>query len=220
MHDVAHPQQPAPEPAARMKQLEIGGGKALALEQRERQRIAERHHHRRRGRRRQTHRAGLGGSRQQQHDIGRLGEGRSRAAGDRDQRNVEPARIGDDVGEFGRFAGIRQGEDGVLGADHAEIAVARLGGVDELRRRAGRGEGRGDLAGDMAALAHPGDDDAPAHGGARVDRSSERAVERFGEAFEPGDLGADDAAGNGEIARSSVASRTRFSATRKSLIAS
>ena len=104
------------------------------------------------------------------------------------------------------LARIRQGENGVFGADHAEVAVARLDGMDELRRRAGRGEGRGDLAGDMAALAHAGDDDAPARRGASVDRSFESTVERFGEAFEPGDLGADDASGNGEVAcRSPVA---------------
>ena len=37
--------------------------------------------------------------------------------------------------------------------------MARLGGMDELRRRAGGGEGRRDLARDVAALAHAGDDD-------------------------------------------------------------
>ena len=56
-----------------------------------------------------------------------------------------------------------------LGRDHAEIAVARLGRMDELRRRAGRGEGGGDLARDMAALAHAGDDDAARRGGEQVD---------------------------------------------------
>ena len=40
-----------------------------------------------------------------------------------------------------------------LGRDHAEIAVAGLGGMDEERRRAGGGKGRGDLAADMADLA-------------------------------------------------------------------
>ena len=60
-----------------------------------------------------------------------------------------------------------------LGGDHAEIAVARLAGMDELRRRAGRGEGRGDLARDMAALAHAADDDAARHRGEQLDRRGE-----------------------------------------------
>ena len=53
--------------------------KPLRSSERDRQRVAERHHHRRRGGRRQSHRAGLGRARQQQHDIGRLGQGRARA---------------------------------------------------------------------------------------------------------------------------------------------
>ena len=44
--------------------------------------------------------------------------------------------------------------------------MARLGGVDELRRRAGGGESGGKLLADMAAFAHAGDDQpapAPLH---------------------------------------------------------
>ncbi len=36
--------------------------------------------------------------------------------------------------------------------------MAGLGGMNEERRGAGRGKGRGDLAADMARLAEPGDD--------------------------------------------------------------
>ena len=42
--------------------------------------------------------------------------------------------------------------------DHAEVAVARLARMHEKGGRAGRGEGRGDLAPDVAGLAHAGDD--------------------------------------------------------------
>ena len=54
--------------------------------------------------------------------------------------------------------------------------MAGLGRMDELRRRAGGGEGGGDLAGDMAALAHAGDDDAPGHArpGDRAPRPTRR----------------------------------------------
>ena len=57
--------------------------------------------------------------------------------------------------------------------DHAEIAVARFARMHEQRRRAGGGEGRGDLAPDMAGLAHAGDDDAALRGADQVDRGGE-----------------------------------------------
>ena len=64
--------------------------------------------------------------------------------------------------ELDRLAGPGDGEDHVLARDHAEIAVARLGRMHEEGRRAGRGEGGGDLLADVAALADAGDDDAAA----------------------------------------------------------
>ena len=91
-------------------------------------------------------------------DIGGLGERAVRPAGDRHQRNAHALGIGDDVAEFGRAAGIGEGNQPVILGDHAEIAVACLGRMDEQGRRSGGGEGGGDLAGDMAALAHAGDD--------------------------------------------------------------
>ena len=51
----------------------------------------------------------------------------------------------------------------------------------------------------MPALSQSGDDDASTHGGTSVDGGFERTAERLGEAFEPGDLGTDDAPGDGEI---------------------
>jgi hypothetical protein len=50
----------------------------------------------------------------------------------------------------------------VVAGDHAEVAMAGLGRMDEVGRGAGAGQGRGDLAPDMAGLAHAADDDAPA----------------------------------------------------------
>ena len=71
-----------------------------------------------------------------------------------------------------------------LGVDHAEVAVARLGRVHEIRRRAGAGQGGGDLARDVAGLADAADDHA-ARCSARIDatrasrkRSSSRADQR------------------------------------------
>ena len=60
------------------------------------------------------------------------------------------------------LAGVRQHQHDVVARDHAEVAVLRLGGMHEERRRAGRRERRGDLARDVPGLADAGDDDAAA----------------------------------------------------------
>ena len=52
-----------------------------------------------------------------------------------------------------------------------------LAGMNPLRRRAGRRHGRSDLAGDMAAFAHAGDDHAAGHLGQDVERLCEGAVQ-------------------------------------------
>ena len=64
--------------------------------------------------------------------------------------------------------------------------MARLAGMDEERRAAGRGQGRGDLAGDMAALAHAGHDDPPVDGAEPVQRLDEAPVQRIGERGQAG----------------------------------
>ena len=71
----------------------------------------------------------------------------------------EALGVGDDVGQLARLAGLGQRQDHVVRADHAEVAVAGLGGMDEEGRRAGGGEGGGDLARHVAGLAHAGADD-------------------------------------------------------------
>ena len=50
------------------------------------------------------------------------------------------------------------------GRNTTEVAVKRLGGVQEVSRRAGRGERRGDLLPDQPRLAHAGDDHATTRG--------------------------------------------------------
>ena len=85
----------------------------------------------------------------------------SRLGGDGDQRNAVALGVGDDRGELGGLARPRDRQHDVAVLHHAEVAVAGFGGVHEGRRPAGRGERRGDLARDMAGLAHAGDDDPP-----------------------------------------------------------
>ena len=110
-------------------------------------------------------------------------------------------------------------------ADHAEIAVAGLAGMDELRRGSGRGQGGGDLAADMAALADPGNDDPPAHRRAQPDCRAKPVVEPVGQRFEAADFGADhpppdrDVAGGASRSARFPLHRCRFGGDQAWLIA-
>jgi hypothetical protein len=134
------------ELAAGMQHAEIDRGKAAALQQRDRQRIAEREQHQRGGGRREVMRTSLAGLRQRQRDIGGLAQGGVAFRRHRHQRDAEALGIGDEVLHLGLLAGPRQGHDDVIGGDHAEVAVAGFGGVHEKGGGAGGGEGGGDLA--------------------------------------------------------------------------
>ena len=79
-----------------------------------------------------------------------------------DQRDAEAPGVGDEVGELRRLAGVGEEEHHVLGGDHPEVAVARLGRVHVERGRAGRGQRRRDLARHVPGLAHAGEDDPAA----------------------------------------------------------
>ena len=85
-------------------------------------------------------------------------------------RRLIAGRIGADLVAL---AGVGDREHDVARCDHAEVAVARLGRVDEQRRRAGRRQGGRDLAADVAALAHAHHDDAAAAGEDRTERGDE-----------------------------------------------
>ena len=97
--------------------------------------------------------------------------------GDGDQPDAEAARIVDQVLELGGLARPGQRHDDVVGRDHAEVAVARFARMHEEGRRSGRGEGRRDLAPDMAGLAHAGDDHAALRAADQLDRGDEGAPE-------------------------------------------
>ena len=188
--------------------VEIGRGEAAAGQQGDRQRVAERHLH--------------GG-----------GGGRARAPSGRPRRrpaavsatsaagaSVEPARavIATSGRPKRREWATRSASSAVSpeldrastaspGDDHAQVAVRGLGRMDEQRRRAGRGEGGGDLAGDLAGLAHAGDHHAA--GGARqqLHRVGEAAGQAGGQRMQPGRLGVQHRAGDFEVATRCLAER-------------
>jgi len=90
-------------------------------------------------------------------DRGQLRQTGAVAAGHGDQRRTHAFDDGHDGHQLGGFAGIRNGNEGVVRGYHAEVAVGCFGRVHEQRRGAGRGESGGDLATDMAGLADAGD---------------------------------------------------------------
>ena len=109
----------------------------------------------------------------------------SALAGEGDERHAQALQMGQQEHELGRLAGIGQGEQHIRARDHAQVAVAGLGRVQEERRGAGAGQGGGDLAADMAGFAHPGDHDParatqadPAGGDERRTRSGRQRTRR------------------------------------------
>jgi hypothetical protein len=117
--------------------------------------------------------------------------------GEGDQPDAKAAGIADEGGELRRLARPGERDHDVLRADHAEIAVARLGRMDEMRGRAGGGEGCGELAPDMAGLAHARDDDATGGAADQRDGFGEGLAQPVREGgvkgVEPGALGGDGA---------------------------
>ena len=65
----------------------------------------------------------------------------------------------DDGFELGCLAALRDEQRCIPSRSHPEVAVDRFRKMKEGRRRAGRSEGRGDLAGDMARFAEAADDE-------------------------------------------------------------
>lgn len=168
------------ELAARVENLEILPAEALAVHQRHGERVAERQRRGGGGGGGDADDAGLGRGGKLERHVRLLAEGAVLAAGDGDQRDGEAAAVGDEVGELRGLAGIGDHQADVIGGDHPEVAVARLGGVDEHGGGAGGGEGGGDLAPDVAGLADAADDDAPGGAGEDLHRPGVAVVERLG----------------------------------------
>ena len=159
--------------------------------QRDGQRIAKRHGHGGRGGGTMPVAAGFGRVGQHQRHVGLPQQGRARRLATPISLGSEAARMGDHVGQFRRLARVGQHQHHVRLRDHAQIAMAGLGRMDELRRRPGRGQRRRDLAPDMAGFAHARDDDpTPAPTGSfRWRGRSCRPVGKVGQTAQPSDLG-------------------------------
>ena len=120
--------------------------------------------------------------------------------GDGDQPRALALDQRHDGEHFLTAAGVGEGDDGIGGRDHAEVAVRGFGGMHEVGRRAGAGEGGGDLASDVAGLADAGDDDAPGAGEDQFDGAHEAVVQPRAECLDGCGFDAQCLAGDGEDA--------------------
>src|SRR6185436_20554781 len=78
-------------------------------------------------------------------------------AAQRDDWNADALENREQGVEFHRVAALRDADDDVLLADHAEVSVHGIGRMEEKRRRAGRIKGCDDLPGDDPRFPHPRD---------------------------------------------------------------
>ena len=143
-----------------MGKSEVIGGEAARLEQGDGQGIAQHQGRRGGGGRCQVQRAGFLDDTGVEVDLGGLGQGRVGVAGHADHGNAHALDQRQQCDDFCGRTGVGQGQDDVLAGDHAHVAVAGLGRMDEKRRGAGAGQGRGDLVADVSGFAHAQHDHA------------------------------------------------------------
>src|SRR5438046_7456555 len=170
------------ESAAGMGASEILLIETASVEQSDRQSVAERERGGGARRRRKIQRAGFLRDARVKVDIGFPGKRRVGIAGQRDQLRALAFYPGDDREQLIRLAGIRERQNDVIARDHAQIAVSRLGGVDEKSRRPRARQPGCDVSGDVPRLADAAHLAAPAAPQARTDRTQDPLA---GSRYEP-----------------------------------
>src|SRR5207249_4326858 len=85
----------------------------------------------------------------------------------------------EDAKDLLALTAVRQDQGDVVGVDHAEIAVQRLGGVEDVGARAGRIERAGEFLTDVGGFAGAGDGDT-AGAAANATASAERGLSVIG----------------------------------------
>ena len=172
----------APEQGStRVRTGEIGLREAARIQQSDRERVTQR---KRRGgacRRREVQWAGFLRNARVQMNVGLARKRRIGLAGHCNQFGALALQQRHDRQQLCRVPGVRDADEDILGAHHAEIAVACLGGVHEERRGTGARQRRGDLAADMTRLADPAHHYATAAGEYQVHRREELPVDAIHE---------------------------------------
>ncbi len=67
--------------------------------------------------------------------------------------------VGDEVDEFGRFAGVAKGDDEVVGGDDTKVTVESVLAIEFDGRRAGAIESGNEFASDIFGFSNTDDDD-------------------------------------------------------------
>ena len=161
MHEVGHAEQrPPAQRAARVERRVIVGPETAQVQQRHRERVADRQRGGRRRRGRQIHGTGFLGHAHVEDHLALARERRLGIAGQQHDRYAQSLERRQDGEHLVGLARVRQRQHHVPARHHAEIAVNAFGRMEEKRRRAGRGQRGGDLPPHETGLAHPGDDDA------------------------------------------------------------
>ena len=104
------------------------------------------------------------------------------------------------VGQLFGLAALGKQQQRIVGGDGAHVAMAGLGRMDEIGGRTGGGKRGGDLAPDMARLAHARDDHPALRRQDRVHRLAEAAIQPGGQARQRFTGQAQDAPGGSQIA--------------------
>ena len=198
-HDVADFGHEAPsQSAVRVRAGEVLFVELPRLHQGDGKRVAECQGRGGAGGRREAERAGFFCDDHGQVQVGLLCHAGLRAAGEGDGFYAKRAHDGQHHQDFLAFAGVGDGEDGVVGGNHAEVAVARFGGVDEESGRAGAGKRRRDFFADVAGFAEAGNDDVAARGEQQVAGGEEGRAEVVNLCAHRVGFEAQDVAGVGE----------------------
>jgi hypothetical protein len=164
-HDVrdVH-EEAAAQRAARVMLGELLAAEAARFQQRHRERVAQRQRRGGARRGRQVERARFLVDAGIQVHVRLARERGIRAARDGDDLRAAALDERQDARDLVGLPRIRNGDDHVVGRDHAQVAVARLGRMHEERRSAGGSERGRDLVAHMARLAHARHDDPSLRG--------------------------------------------------------
>ena len=142
-------------------------------------------------------------------------------AGDGHHRHAQLGQRGQQADDLLRFAALREDQHHVVRAHPAQVAVDRLGRVQAMAGRAGRGQRGHDLLADQAGLAHAGDDHVAPAGIDQLHRPAELAVEPVGHSARGAAFGQDHLPGEAELLEGAQLARGErrlpCSSTRQSL---
>ena len=190
-HVLDHHQLAAKAPAG-VTGGEVLGGKLPQAAGDEGQRVAEGEHQRRARARREPEGAGLAeGARRHDHDSG-AAQCAVGPAGERHDAHAAGGEVRQQSRDLLRLARLRKREHDVVGPQRAEVAMQRLGGMEEVARGAGGGERGGDLPRHEPRLTDPGHHHAAGAAEEHLHAAAEGGVEGVGRPEHRRALGAED----------------------------